>query len=81
VVEPHELEKAMVAMANNDGSNANMNFGHESFEDAAKVPLFESSTLSSLFVTILISNCCQTHGVSNAFIANLLALLKKSILP
>jgi len=41
-------------MANNDGSNANMNFGHERFEDGARVPLFEGSTLSSLSAIILI---------------------------
>jgi hypothetical protein len=65
-------------MANNDGLDANMNFGHESFEDAIKVPLFEGSTLSSVYVTILILNCYQTHGIFNAFIAKLLALLKKN---
>jgi hypothetical protein len=56
-------------MINNDGSNANMNFGHERFEDAPKVPLFEGPTLSNLSATILILNCCQIHGVYNAFIA------------
>jgi len=68
-------------MANNDGLNANMNFWNERFEDVARVPLFEGSTLSSLSTTILILNCCQIHGVSNAFILELLALLKRNILP
>jgi hypothetical protein len=81
VVEPQKLKENIIIMVNNDGLDANMNFGHERFEDVAKVPLFEGSTLSSLFSTILILNCCQTQGVSNAFIAKLLALLKKNILP
>jgi hypothetical protein len=64
-------------MVNNDGSDANMNFGHEFFEDVVKVPLFGSSTLFSLSIFILILNCYQTHGVSNTFIAKLLAFLRK----
>jgi hypothetical protein len=45
VVEPHELKEAIVAMANNDGLNTEMNFGHERFENVArfhclKVPNF-----------------------------------------
>jgi hypothetical protein len=52
VVEPQELEKGIITMANNDGSVANMNFGHERFEDAIRVPLFEGSTLFSLSTTI-----------------------------
>jgi hypothetical protein len=58
VVEPQELDEALIAMANNDGLDANMHFGHESFENATKVPLFEGSTLFSLFATTLILNCC-----------------------
>jgi hypothetical protein len=69
VVEPQELKEDIIAMVNNDGSNANMNFGHKKFDDAARVPLFEGSTFSSLSITMLILNCCQTHGVFNAFIA------------
>jgi hypothetical protein len=58
VVKHQELEEDIIAMANNDGSNVNVNFGHERFEDVARVPLFEGSTLSNLFATILILNYC-----------------------
>ncbi len=81
MVKPQELKKNIVIMVNNDGSNANMNFRHEGFEDVVRVPLFEGSTLFSLFVIILILNCCWTHGVSNTFITKLLALLKKTSYP
>jgi hypothetical protein len=50
------------------------------FEEAVKVPLFEGSTLSNLCETLLIVNCCHTHGTSNAFIIEILGLLKKNIL-
>ncbi len=32
-------------------------------------------------VTLLILNCCRTHGINNAFIIELFGLLKKIILP
>ncbi len=69
MVKPQELKEDIISLINNDGSNTNMNFGHERFEDAPKVPLFEGPTLSNLSATILILNCCQIHGVYNAFIA------------
>lgn len=55
-------------------------FGHNAFEEAYKVPLYEGSTLSSLCATLLISICCCIHGISNAFITELFELLKKNIL-
>ena len=48
---------------------------------AATLPLYEGSTLSMLCATLLIVNCCKTHGVSNAFLNELLMLLSMSILP
>jgi hypothetical protein len=54
---------------------------HNNIKEASRIPLFESSTLSSLCATLLILNCCHIHGVSNAFIITLLGLLKKNILP
>jgi hypothetical protein len=56
------------------GSNPEMDI-------AATLPLFEGSTLSMLCATLLIVNCCKTHGVSNAFLNELLMLLSGSILP
>jgi hypothetical protein len=56
-------------------------FGHNAFEEAYRVPLYKGSTLSKLCATLLILNCCCTHGTSNAFITKLLGLLKKNILP
>jgi hypothetical protein len=50
---------------------------HNNIKEAFRIPLFESSTLSSLCATLLILNCCHIHGVSNAFIIALLGLLKK----
>ena len=47
----------------------------------ATVPLYEGSTLSMLCATLLIVNCCKTHGVSNMFMNELLMLLSMSILP
>jgi hypothetical protein len=52
--------------------------GHEAFEEASNVPLYEGSTLSSLCATLLIMNCCYIHGMSNAFITKLLGLLKRN---
>ena len=48
---------------------------------AATLPLYEGSTLSMLCATLLIVNCCKTHGVSNSFLNELLMLLSMSILP
>ena len=48
---------------------------------AATLPLYEGSALSMLCATLLIVNCCKTHGVSNTFINELLMLLSMSILP
>jgi hypothetical protein len=55
-----------------------LGLGHNNIKEAYRVPLFESSTLSSLCATLLILNCCHTHGVSNAFITELLGLFKKN---
>ena len=51
------------------------------FDIAATLPLYEDSTLSMLCATLLIVNCCKTHGVSNTFTNELLMLLSMSILP
>jgi hypothetical protein len=51
------------------------------FDVAATLPLYEGSTLSMLCATLLIVNCCKTHGVSNTFLNELLMLLSMSILP
>jgi hypothetical protein len=51
------------------------------FDVAATLPLYEGSTLSMLCATLLIVNCCKTHGVSNMFMNELLMLLSMSILP
>ena len=51
------------------------------FDIAATLPLYEGSTLSMLCATLLIVNCCKTHGVSNMFMNELLMLLSMSILP
>ena len=48
---------------------------------AATLPLYEGSTLSMLCATLLLVNCCKTHGVSNSFMNELLMLLSTSILP
>ena len=50
-------------------------------DTAATLPLYEGSTVSMLCATLLILNCCKTHGVSNMFIHELLMLLSMSILP
>ena len=51
------------------------------FDIAATLPLYEGSTLSMLCATLLIVNCCKTHGVSNTFMNELFMLLSMSILP
>jgi hypothetical protein len=48
---------------------------------ATTLPVYEGSTLSMLCATLLIVNCCRTHGVSNMFMNELLMLLSMSILP
>ena len=50
-------------------------------DTAATLPLYEGSSLSMLCATLLIVNCCKTHGVSNMFMNELLMLLSMSILP
>jgi len=51
------------------------------FNEASQVPLYEGATLSELATTLLILNCCCTHGTNNTFINEMLHLLKMSILP
>ena len=48
---------------------------------AATLPLYEGNTLSMLCATLLLVNCCKTHGASNMFMNELLMLLSMSILP
>ena len=50
-------------------------------DTSATLPLYESSTVSMLCATLLILNCCKTHGISNMFMNELLMLLSMSILP
>lgn len=40
-----------------------------------KVQLYQA------WLTLLIMNCCKTHGTKNAFVNELLGLLKQSVLP
>jgi hypothetical protein len=47
---------------------------HMAFEEASRIPLFEGLTFSILASTLLIMNCCRTHGTSNTFIFELLGL-------
>jgi hypothetical protein len=54
---------------------------HMAIKEASRVPLFEGPTLSILASTLLIMNCCHTHGTFNTFIYELLGLFQKSILP
>ncbi len=54
---------------------------HSMFDEASRVPLYEGTTLSRLVATLLILNCCRTHGTSNVFINEMLHLLKMNILP
>ena len=70
-----ELEELLGQIpADRVGSNPHMDI-------AATLPLYEGSGLSMLCATLLIVNCCKTHGVSNTFINELLMLLSMSILP
>jgi hypothetical protein len=43
--------------------------------------LFAGSRLSSLSATLLLLNCCRTHGCSSTFINKLFKLLSQSLLP
>ena len=54
--------------------------GNPEIDIVATLPLYEGSTLSMLCATLLIVNCCKTHGVSNMFLNELLMLLSMSIL-
>jgi hypothetical protein len=64
-------------MANMWEGHEGLNTWHNEFEEASKVLLFEDSTFSNFCATLFIMNCCHTHGTSNAFIIELLGLLKK----
>jgi len=74
-------EEAIVGMPKLKDGLEGWSQKHMAFKLSSKVPLFERSTLSSLALTLLIMNCCRTHGTSNTFIFELLGLLKKNILP
>jgi hypothetical protein len=50
-------------------------------DELGKVPFYECLTLSNLVTTLLILNCCKTHGTTNAFVNELLGLLKRNVLP
>jgi len=54
---------------------------HSMFDEESRVLLYEGATLLGLTTTLLILNCCCTHGTSNLFINEMLHLLKMSILP
>lgn len=54
----------------------NMPLGHEVMDKLGRIPLFEGSTLISLSSTLLILNYYKTHGVTNAFVNELLGLVK-----
>ena len=49
--------------------------------EASKVPLYVGSLVSLLSATIIIMNCSRIHGVSSAFINELLHVLSQVILP
>ncbi len=55
--------------------------GHSMFDDESRVSLYEGATLLGLIVAMLILNCCCIHGTSNAFINEMLHLLKMNIFP
>jgi hypothetical protein len=74
-------EEAIVGMPKLGDGLEGWSQEHMAFKEASRVPLFERSTLSILASTLLIMNCCGTHGTFNIFISELLGLLKKSILP
>jgi hypothetical protein len=59
--------------------DVNQTTSHEVMDELGRVPLYEDSTLSSLVATFLIMNCCKTHGTTNAFVNELLGLLKWSV--
>jgi hypothetical protein len=50
-------------------------------DELGRIPFYEGSTLSSSIMTLLIMNCCKTHGTTNAFVNELLGLLKQNVLP
>jgi hypothetical protein len=80
VVKANEEEAIMGMPKLRDGLEG-WNQKHMAFKETSRVPLFERSTLSSLASTLVVMNCCCTHGTSNTFIFELLGLLKKNILP
>jgi hypothetical protein len=47
----------------------------------SKAPLYGGSDLSRLIGTLMLSNTCATHRVTNGFVDELLASLQNSILP
>jgi hypothetical protein len=62
--------------ANEEGS-----LSEEVLEEYARLRLFPGSQLSCLSTTLLLLNCCRTHGCSTTFIDELFKLLSKSVLP
>jgi hypothetical protein len=78
--EAKELEKDTRIMAE---ASEEPQFGldHYMFDEASRIPLYEGAALSGLATTLFILNCCRTQGTSNAFINEMLHLLKMNILP
>ncbi len=76
------VEEALPAMGGNvEMEDVNQTTSYEIMDELGKAPLYEGSTLSSLALTLLKMNCCKTHGTTNAFVNELLGLLKQSVLP
>jgi hypothetical protein len=61
--------------------DVNRTTSHEVMDELGKIPLYQGSTLSSLAATLLTMNCCKTHETKNAFVNELLGLLKWTVLP
>jgi hypothetical protein len=53
----------------------------DAFDEASHVPLHGGAQLLGLAVSLLVLNCCHTHGTSITSINELLSSLKMSILP
>jgi hypothetical protein len=76
------VEETLLAMRGNvEMEDVNQITSHEIIDELERVPLYEGSTLSNLATTLLIMNCCKTYGTINAFVNELLGLVKQSVLP
>jgi hypothetical protein len=78
--EPYDSDNFEVDLLDEDlDADAQEPFSEALMEECARLQLFAGSRLLTLSATLLLLNCCQTHGCSSMFINKLFKLLSQSL--